>query len=64
MIYFTSDLHFNHENIIKYCNRPFKNIDDMDNYLINYWNKIIRTKDIVYILGDFAFGNPILYSYN
>ncbi|MGL6185685.1 MAG: metallophosphoesterase family protein [Clostridium chrysemydis] len=50
-----SDLHFGHANIIKMCKRPFKDIDDMDNKLIDNWNKVVGKNDIVYVLGDFSF---------
>lgn len=50
----TSDVHFGHNNIIKYCNRPFQNSDEMDITIINNWNKIVNPDDEVYILGDFA----------
>ena len=49
-----SDTHFNHENIIKYCNRPFDNINEMNNHIINKWNSVVNKDDIVYHLGDFA----------
>lgn len=54
MIYFISDTHFSHSNIIKYCNRPFDNIDKMNKTIIENWNKVVKDNDIVYHLGDFA----------
>lgn len=53
-IFFTSDLHFGHENIIKYCNRPFANVDEMNNSLVDNWNSVVDDKDIVFILGDIS----------
>lgn len=54
--YFTSDTHFGHANIIKYCNRPFANADVMDDVLIRNWNNVVKPDDTVYHLGDFAVG--------
>ena len=54
-IFITSDTHFNHKNILNYCNRPFKDIDEMNTALINNWNSVVSADDIVYHLGDFAF---------
>ena len=52
-IFFTSDLHFGHENVLKMDNRPFKTVDEMDAELIKRWNKKVNKGDIVYVLGDF-----------
>lgn len=56
-IWFTSDLHFYHNNILKYCNRPFQDINDMTTQLINNWNEVVCNEDAVFILGDFVWGN-------
>jgi calcineurin-like phosphoesterase family protein len=55
--HFTSDLHFGHENIIKYCKRPWKSAADMDEALIANWNNVVADDDEVYILGDLFFCN-------
>ncbi|MFT4143500.1 MAG: metallophosphoesterase [Mobilitalea sp.] len=54
MIFFTSDLHFDHEKIIKLCNRPFLTTEDMNTKLINNWNNAVSPDDTIYILGDFC----------
>jgi calcineurin-like phosphoesterase family protein len=55
-IFFTADHHFNHERIIEYCSRPFKNVSEMNEVLIQKWNSKVKPEDTVYHLGDFAFG--------
>lgn len=54
MIFYTSDLHFDHNNIIKYCNRPFSSVEEMNTALITNWNARVTDNDFVYILGDFT----------
>lgn len=52
-IYFTSDHHFGHENIIKFTNRPFDSVEDMDQELIKRRNSGVNTYDKMYDLSDF-----------
>ena len=54
MIYFTSDLHFYHDNVIKFANRPYKNSEQMNQALIKNWNDKVGANDEIYILGDFT----------
>jgi calcineurin-like phosphoesterase family protein len=56
-IFFTSDTHFAHRNIITLCNRPFNSIEEHDAKLINNWNSIVNQNDTIYHLGDFALGH-------
>ena len=53
-VWFTSDHHFGHSNILKYCNRPYKDVIEMDQALIDNWNSRIGPDDEVYVLGDFS----------
>ena len=52
--WFTSDLHFGHRNVIPYCNRPYKDVDEMHKGLIKIWNDTVQEGDLVYVLGDFS----------
>lgn len=53
--WFTSDLHFGHRNILEYCKRPWTTVEDMNNGLIENWNKCVSPEDTVYFLGDLFF---------
>ena len=63
MIYFISDTHFGHNNIIKHCERPFDNVHIMDQIIFDNINEVVGTDDTLYILGDFCFKGkePIEY---
>ena len=54
MIWFTSDEHYWHTNIIKYCNRPFSSAEEMNDTLINNFNSRVGKNDTTYHIGDFA----------
>ena len=55
-LWFISDTHFFHENIIKYCKRPFDNAQIMNEYMIDRWNTIVKPQDKIYHLGDVGLG--------
>lgn len=52
--FYIADLHFGHKNIIRYDNRPFVSVNEMDNTLIKNWNSVVSNDDTVYILGDIS----------
>lgn len=52
---YTSDLHFGHKRIIKFDNRPFSDVIEMDRVLIELWNNRVQQDDTVYILGDICY---------
>jgi calcineurin-like phosphoesterase family protein len=54
MYFFTSDEHYGHRNIIKYCSRPFESVQEMDYEIINKHNEVVSKKDIVVHAGDFT----------
>lgn len=52
--FYIADTHFGHANIIKYCDRPFKDIYEMTEVMVNNWNSVVSEEDEVYMLGDFT----------
>lgn len=62
-LFFTSDPHFQHHNIIKYCDRPFHTKEEMDSTLIKNWNAVVGERDIVFVGGDFCMGGSKSWSY-
>jgi len=53
-LFFTSDTHFFHYNIIKYCDRPFATVLEMNQTLIDEWNAVVSPDDTIFHLGDFS----------
>lgn len=50
--FFTGDLHFGHENVLRFDGRPFQTVEEMDAELIRRWNNKVGKGDLVYVLGD------------
>ena len=60
MIYISSDIHFGHQSILKFCpkTRPYSSIDEMDEAIIRDWNRVVTPRDLTYLLGDISFREP------
>ena len=54
--FYIADTHFGHEAAIGFCNRPFSSVREMDDFMVDAWNSVVRPTDLVYHLGDFSFG--------
>jgi calcineurin-like phosphoesterase family protein len=54
-LFFISDAHFGHANVIKYDNRPFSDVEEMNHTLIENWNELVGVNDTVIYMGDFCF---------
>jgi len=59
-IWFTSDQHYGHANIIKYCGRPYSNTQEMELDLIAKFNAVVKPEDVVWHLGDFAMNEDVV----
>lgn len=53
-VYFTSDTHFSSDRVLELSRRPFSSVEEMDNFMITEWNKLVKPDDIVFHLGDFG----------
>ena len=56
--YYISDLHLFHNNILKLCNRPFRDMEEMHRTIYSKWTHKVSNEDIVYLLGDVSMGHP------
>ena len=55
-VWFTADTHFFHKNILIHCNRPFTDVEEMNDKIVENWNSLVKPDDMVFHLGDFCFG--------
>lgn len=55
-VYGIADTHFSHENIIRYCNRPFSSVEEMNRIMLKNWNNTVGKNDLVIHLGDLYLG--------
>ena len=60
-IFFTSDNHWSHKNILEFCKRPFEDVEEMNRKMIENWNNKVPKDGIVYHLGDFCWGGYQLW---
>jgi calcineurin-like phosphoesterase family protein len=52
MIFYIADMHLGHRNILRFDNRPFETVEEMEETIIHNWNGRVTEEDIVYVLGD------------
>ena len=53
-LFFTADTHFNHTNMLKFCDRPFADVEEMNETIIARWNQVVGEEDHVFHLGEFC----------
>lgn len=53
-VWFTSDAHFGHHNIIQHCDRPFGGVHHMNESMVYRWNEVVGDNDLVIVVGDFS----------
>tara|TARA_R110002020_G_scaffold37124_21_gene112115 strand:+ start:7394 stop:8038 length:645 start_codon:yes stop_codon:yes gene_type:complete len=58
MDFFISDIHFGHKNVIRFCNRPFVTVSEMNNEIISRWNSVVTDADRVFVVGDVFLCSP------
>lgn len=58
-VFFIADTHFSDERILAYENRPFQNVEEMNDTIVRNWNSVVEDDDIVYMLGDIGDCSPI-----
>lgn len=58
-----SDWHFSHNNVIQYCNRPYTDINHMNETMVANWNAEVKPEDKIYILGDFSLSGKAVEEY-
>ena len=51
-VLFIGDMHFYHANAIKFDNRPFSCVEEMNSEMIRRWNNKADKGDLVYVVGD------------
>ena len=54
-VFFTADNHFGHANVIRFQNRPFASVDEMDEAMVAKWNSKVKACDRVYVIGDLLY---------
>ena len=50
--WFSSDYHWYHPAILRYCSRPYKTEREMREDIIAKHNEVVKPEDTIYILGD------------